>query len=56
MPAQQLLADPVLQSMEAIAQQRVVYLDPTNWYLLDGAGLDALQANINQLIAALSAD
>ena len=55
-PAAQLLAAPALQTMEAIAQQRVVYLDATNWYLLDGAGLTTLQANIDQLIAALSAN
>lgn len=51
--AQELLKDAALQHVPAIVEQQVVYLDPTNWYLLDGAGLSTLQANIEQMTQAL---
>ena len=53
-PAQELLKEAALQHVPAIVEQRVVYLEPTNWYLLDGAGLSTLQANIDQITQALS--
>lgn len=52
-PAQELLKEAALRHVPAIIEQRVVYLNPTNWYLLDGAGLSTLQANIDQMIQAL---
>ena len=53
--AQKLLNDAQVSQTTAGKQEQIVYLDPTNWYLLDGAGLTTMQANVEQLLAAMNA-
>ncbi|MBP6019774.1 MAG: siderophore ABC transporter substrate-binding protein [Burkholderiaceae bacterium] len=52
--AQQLLANAQVGATTAGKKNQIVYLDPTNWYMLDGAGLASVQANVEQLLLALS--
>lgn len=52
-PAQELLAQIGADQTPAGKNGRIVYLNPYNWYLLDAAGLGALQDNVNQLLEAL---
>lgn len=54
-PAQQLLEAADVDQTSAGKNDRVVYLDPFNWYMLDGAGLTAMQQNVDQLLSALDA-
>ena len=54
-PAAQLLNNPLVARTTAWQKQRVVYLDPARWYLVAG-GLPSLQANLDQIAAAYSAD
>lgn len=54
-PARDLLEAAHVDQTTAGKQGQVVYLDPFNWYLLDGAGLYGMQANIDQLLQALDA-
>lgn len=54
-PARDLLEAAQVDRTTAGKQGQVVYLDPFNWYLLDGAGLNSMQANIDQLLQALEA-
>ncbi|MBY8978017.1 siderophore ABC transporter substrate-binding protein [Rhodobacteraceae bacterium NNCM2] len=51
-PAKQLLDNPIVARTTAWSKGQVVYLDPANWYLI-GGGLTALQANVDQISAAL---
>lgn len=53
-PAQQLLEEAGIDQTTAGQKGRVVYLDPYNWYMLDGAGLTAMQENVDQLLDALT--
>lgn len=52
-PAQQLLNDAQVEQTTAGKRGQIVYLDATNWYMLDGAGLAAMQDNVDQLLQAL---
>lgn len=52
--AQELLDDAQVAQTTAGKRKQIVYLDPTNWYLLDGAGLTTMQANVEQILVALS--
>ncbi len=51
--AKQLLDDAQVEKTAAGKNGRIVYLDPYNWYMLDGAGLNSLQENVDQLLEAL---
>ncbi|RZJ16186.1 MAG: siderophore ABC transporter substrate-binding protein [Haliea sp.] len=51
--AQRLLDNELVRQTTAWKKQQVVYLDAVNWYVLGGAGLPSLQANVDQLSAAL---
>ncbi len=53
--AKQLLDDAQIDQTTAGKRKQVVYLDPTNWYLLDGAGLTTMQSNVEQILGALKA-
>src|SRR5699024_9473865 len=46
-PAQQMLDQVNAEQTSAGKHGRIVHLNPYNWYMLDGAGLDALQENVN---------
>lgn len=50
-PAQQLLK--AVAHTQAERQPQLIYLDPAHWYLLDGAGLEALLQNMQQIQKAL---
>ena len=52
-PAQQLLTEAQVKKTTAGKKGQVVYLDAANWYMLDGAGLAAMQDNVDQLLQAL---
>ncbi len=51
--AGELLKNAQVERTTAGKKQQIVYLDPTNWYVLDGAGLMTMQANVDQLLLAL---
>jgi iron complex transport system substrate-binding protein len=51
--AKQMLDDAQVEKTAAGKNNRVVYLDPYNWYMLDGAGLNSLQENVDSLLTAL---
>jgi iron complex transport system substrate-binding protein len=51
--ASELLKTAQVGQTTAGKKKQIVYLDPTNWYLLDGAGLTTMQANVDQLLQAL---
>ena len=51
--AQRMLDNELVRQTTAWKKQQVVYLDAVNWYVLGGAGLTSLQANVDQLTAAL---
>jgi iron complex transport system substrate-binding protein len=51
---QRLLDNELVRQTKAWKNQRVVYLDGLNWYTLGGAGLTAMQENVDQLARALS--
>lgn len=53
--AQRLLDNELVRQTKAWQNKRVVYLDGGNWYTLGGAGLTAIQRNIDQLAQALDA-
>lgn len=48
--AHRLLDNEIIHRTKAWTNNRVVYLNATNWYLLDSAGLTAIQENVNDLI------
>lgn len=52
-PAQQLLEKAQVMQTTAGKNGQIVYMDATNWYMLDGAGLAAMQENVDQLLLAL---
>lgn len=52
---QRLLDNELVRQTKAWKNQRVVYLDGLNWYTLGGAGLTAMQENVDQLARVLSA-
>lgn len=53
-PARQLLADAKADEQTTAGKNgQIVYLNPFNWYLLDGAGLRGMQENVDQLLEAL---
>lgn len=52
-PAQQLLDDAQVKQTTAGKTGQIIHLDPFNWYMLDGAGLTAMQENVDQLLQAL---
>lgn len=51
-PAKQLLAEAGVEQTKAGQSGQIVYLDPFNWYMLDGAGLSSMQQNVDQLLQA----
>jgi iron complex transport system substrate-binding protein len=53
--ARQFLDNEIVRETTAWKKGQVVYLDPTNWYLV-GGGLTALQRNVDAIRAALSSD
>lgn len=53
--ARRLLDNALINATNAARKKQIVYLDAVNWYVLDGAGIQALQANVEQLRAALAA-
>ncbi|WP_191575544.1 siderophore ABC transporter substrate-binding protein [Achromobacter insolitus] len=54
MSAQRMLDNELVRPTKAWKNQRVVYLNGFNWYLLGSAGLTAMQQNVDQIGAALS--
>lgn len=52
--AQRLLDNELMHTTKAWKNQRVVYLDALNWYLLGSAGLTSLKANVDQLLRAFN--
>ncbi len=50
--AQKLLDNELVRKTRAWQEQRVVYLNAMDWYLLGNAGLTAMQSNVDQLIQA----
>lgn len=52
--AQQVLDNDIVNSSNAAKNDKIVYLDAANWYLV-GGGLDSSQAIIDELTAAVSA-
>ncbi|MCG7329320.1 siderophore ABC transporter substrate-binding protein, partial [Achromobacter sp. ACRQX] len=52
--AQRMLDNELVRPTKAWKNQRVVYLNGFNWYLLGSAGLTAMQQNVDQIAAALS--
>lgn len=53
--AQRMLDNDLIRPTKAWKQQRVVYLNGYNWYLLGSAGLSAMQQNVDDIARALSA-
>lgn len=53
--ARRLLDNELVRQTRAWKSGQVVYLDGLNWYVLGGAGLTAMQQNVEQLARALSA-
>lgn len=51
--AQKFLDNELVRQSNAWKNKRVVYLDGFNWYTLGGAGITAMQENIDQLSRAL---
>ena len=54
-PTRQLLENSVIGDTAAAKNNRIVYLDPYNWYIMGSAGLTSMQQNIDQIAAALKA-
>jgi len=52
--AAKFLDNELVRQSNAWKNKRVVYLDGLNWYTLGGAGITALQENVDQLSRALS--
>ncbi|MNK19372.1 putative ABC transporter solute-binding protein YclQ precursor [compost metagenome] len=52
--AQRMLDNDLVRPTKAWKNQRVVYLNGFNWYLLGSAGLTAMQQNVDQIAAALA--
>jgi iron complex transport system substrate-binding protein len=52
--AQKLLDNELVRQTTAWKKQQVVYLNAANWYSLGGAGISALQANVDQIASALA--
>lgn len=51
--AKALLDNALVKATNAGKKDRIVYLDATNWYVLDGAGITALRMNVKQLFDVL---
>lgn len=51
----QLLEASAIRDISAAKNNRIVYLDPYNWYIMGSAGLTSMQQNIEQISAALDA-
>ncbi|RMW98839.1 siderophore ABC transporter substrate-binding protein [Allofranklinella schreckenbergeri] len=47
--AQRLLDNALIKATNAGKKGQIAYLDATNWYVLDGAGITALRQNVKQL-------
>ncbi len=54
-PAREKLENSVIRDTRAAKTNRIVYLDPYNWYIMGSAGLTSMQQNIDQISAALDA-
>lgn len=54
-PAREVLENSVIRDTAAAKNNRIVYLDPYNWYIMGSAGLTSMQQNIDQIAAALNA-
>ncbi|MGX9935497.1 siderophore ABC transporter substrate-binding protein [Advenella kashmirensis] len=54
-PAREMLENSVIRDTAAAKNNRIVYLDPYNWYIMGSAGLTSMQQNIEQIAAALNA-
>lgn len=54
-PTRQLLEESAIRDSSAAKNNRIVYLDPYNWYIMGSAGLTSMQQNIEQISAALDA-
>lgn len=54
-PTRQLLEESAIRDSGAAKNNRIVYLDPYNWYIMGSAGLTSMQQNIEQISAALDA-
>ena len=52
--AQRMLDNELVRQTKAWKNQHVVYLNGLNWYVMGGAGLTAMQENVDQLSEALS--
>ncbi len=52
--AERMLDNELVRPTKAWKNQRVVYLNGFNWYLLGSAGLTAMQQNVDQIAAALA--
>lgn len=52
-PAREMLENPVIRDSRAAKNNRIVYVDPYNWYIMGSAGLTSMQQNIEQISAAL---
>lgn len=53
--ARELMDNSTIASTAAAKNNRIVYLDPYNWYIMGSAGLTSMQQNIDQIAAALNA-
>lgn len=53
--ARRLLDNALIHATNASRKKQIVYLNAVNWYVLDGAGIRALQDNVAQLRNALTA-
>ena len=54
-PTREVLENSVIRDTAAAKNDRIVYLDPYNWYIMGSAGLTSMQQNIDQIAAALNA-
>ncbi|RZS35313.1 iron complex transport system substrate-binding protein [Corticibacter populi] len=52
--ARQLLDNALVNATNAAKKRQIVYLNAMNWYVLDGAGITALQQNVQQLYQVFS--
>ncbi len=52
-PAREKLENSLIRDTRAAKSNRIVYLDPYNWYIMGSAGLTAMQQNVDQLSQAL---
>ena len=51
-PAEQVLDNDLVHQTTAWRQDQIVYLDPFDWYIITGAGLDSMQRMLDELEAA----